>query len=195
MYATVLASENLIYIPKDKNIVEKAVDLIKRLSRIELIFLSGKDNRLLDKLTEMRFLEKIGLKIDKVYIDEINGYIAHLNMLDFFPQPRKSASASKGSQAIYLAEKKNQSDSYLLQYMAPGTHASWHKHNPPESEVYYPLFGKLSLLLESGEVQLKGRYFVDSDVWHQAKSYGSSLTLIKMINNPYGLSLHGHQYE
>jgi len=73
MYATVLASENLIYIPKDKNIVEKAVDLIKRLSRIELIFLSGKNNRLLDKLTEMRFLEKIGLKIDKVYIDEING--------------------------------------------------------------------------------------------------------------------------
>ena len=125
---------------------------------------------------------------------EINGSIcciAYRN-LDF----TKSRKPSKGSNAIYLAEREEKKGGLLLQYLPPTSKTSRHYHKLT-TERFHNLEGRCFIDISGTEVVLKqSSCIVYPKMIHQVRTGElPALTVLEITGNSRGLSdMSDHYY-
>ena len=176
-----------VSIIKTNGILERRkLDSLKNLDNIRLLTAinPNEETRLMLKLTD--------LPIKELALDDVPFYFLHRS-IHFFKNLRKSKSKESG--AIYVARSENIMDGLLLQYLPPNSSTSMHYHKL-KTETFHNLEGKCILTVDYNSITLdKTTGIVHPKQIHQLKTNaGYALNLLKVEDDPKGLSLDDHHY-
>jgi mannose-6-phosphate isomerase-like protein (cupin superfamily) len=143
-------------------------------------------------------LKNNGYSVNFIDIEGFKCYIIDDKILYFYSEDKRKAK-SPTSQAVYIARSEDKMKGLLLQLLMPHSTTSKHYHTM-KTETFYNLEGSCILEIqeknEKREILLRNSYYtVRPNVIHQIRTENEpALTLIKIVGDPEGLSMHDHHY-
>jgi mannose-6-phosphate isomerase-like protein (cupin superfamily) len=143
-------------------------------------------------------LKNNGYSVNFIDIEGFKCYIIDNKILYFYPENKRKAK-SPTSQALYIARSEDKMRGLLLQLLMPNSATSRHYHTM-KKETFYNLEGSCILEIQEGnekrEILLRNSFYtVRPNVIHRIRTENEpALTLIKIVGDPEGLSMHDHYY-